>query len=116
MSISRADFGVTFEMFVDSEKTFQLTVKDANGALEDITSTTTYATGRFKIVKPDLTLVADVPIVYSDRPASEIEFTITTAISILANAGNWIGEVEFVNITPVKIDEQRINFNILQSG
>lgn len=116
MSQRYTDYGVTLEIFADTEKVFQLTIIDPEtNEVQQLTNTALYSTVDVKIVKPDGSLIVTVPAIYADRPNGLVEFTITPSANMLSNAGNWIGEVEFFNTNSIKIDQQRFNFNILES-
>jgi len=117
MSVNREDFGITFEITVGTTKTFQLTILDPDTNLAvDMTDINVYATGVVKIYKPDGTLIdSGTNVSFTDRANGIVSFTILASITTSANAGNWIGEIEFSNITPVIIDQQKFNFNIIES-
>ena len=52
----------------------------------------------------------------SDRTAGLVKFTVSgTDQATLANAGNWIGELEYFNVSAVKIDQQFFNMVIKES-
>jgi len=116
MSTTRTDFGVILEMLVGSTKVFEFTIIDpATGTAKNLSDTAVFATGEVKIVKPDNTVIVTVVITYTDRPNGVVEFTISSATAINANAGNWIGELELSNNVPLVIEQQFFNFNILES-
>ena len=116
MSVRRQDFGSELEMYVDTEKTFQLSIIDpeTNDA-QDLTNTTIFSTGVVKIYKPDGTIISTSNITYIDRAGGVVEFTMLETDSVLANAGNWIGDLELVNTSSKIVDQQKFNFNILVS-
>ena len=116
MSTVRTDYGVLLEMFVGSNKTFSLTIKDPDTGLAfNMSDTTEFNTGQVKIIKPDATVITTVSITYFDRPNGIIQFTILAADAINTNAGNWKGEVELSTDVPVVFEQQAFNFNILES-
>lgn len=119
MSTNREDFGTTFTVFVDTVKTLELTILDPDtGLAKSLADTGVYATGVVKIYKPDGTAVgATMPVSFTDRPTGKIEFTILdTSQTLAVNAGNWIGEVEFINTGGKKIDQQKFNMVIEESN
>lgn len=118
MSIRMGDYGDTLEIFAGTTKQFTITITDpTTGSAIDMSDTVVYASGIFKILKPDFTQIGtNVSISFSSRAAGQIQFTITSTIAAVSNAGNWIGELEISNATPVVIDQQRFNFNIIQSN
>lgn len=118
MSINREDFGVTLEIHSGTTKEFELTVIDPDtGVAKDLSDTDVYATGIVKIYKPGGTQIgANMGVSYdTPRTTGIIFFTITSTHSNIINAGNWIGNVEFLNTDGVKIDQQFFNINILES-
>lgn len=116
MSVRREDFGTKLDIYVDSEKTFQLNVINPNtGLAEDLTNTTIYNTGTVKVYKPDGTVVLSVTLTYADRANGVVEFTVLETHTVIANAGNWIGDMELIDDTAKIIDQQKFNFNILVS-
>ncbi len=116
MSTTRIDYGVTFEISAGTTKIFQFTVIDPEtGQPKDLSNTTTYDTGQVKIYKPDNTVIATLAVTYTDRPNGEVQFTVTATEATNANAGNWIGDLELSNDTPLIVEQQFFNFNILES-
>lgn len=115
MSIRRTDYGGTFEMNVGSTKTFTPFIEDENGNQQSFESTTTYATIEVVIYKPDGTILDTITGAYADRRNGKVSFTVPAATAVIANAGNWIGEVILKNNVPEVIDQRKFNFNILES-
>ncbi len=119
MSIRREQINPTFEVFVGTKKQFLLTVIDPDtNEKKDLVDAAIYATGVAKIFKSDGTAVgADMAIVY-EAPRSDgiISFIVLdTDHTLPANAGNWWGEVEFINNVAEIIDQQRFGINIIES-
>jgi len=115
MSLRRRDHGLTFDVFVNSTKTFQLIIENPDGTVRDLSNTTTFADGRVKIVKPDTTVIATYAISYIDRLNGIVEFISLAADNTVANSGNWTGDLELDNDTAQVIDQQVFNFNIIES-
>tara|TARA_R110002126_G_scaffold280469_2_gene427948 strand:+ start:278 stop:637 length:360 start_codon:yes stop_codon:yes gene_type:complete len=118
MSTNREDFGTTFTIHTGTTKTLELTILDPDtGLAKSLSDTNVYATGVVKIYQPDGTLLgSSMNVTFTDRANGVITFTVSgTDQGVIANAGNWIGEVEFSNINPVKIDQQKFNVNIIES-
>ena len=121
MSINREDFGVEYEVTAGTTKTLTATVIDPDtGSAKSLADTDVYATGIAKIYKPDGTQIgANMSVNYgdsADRLAGLIKFTVlATSQSTNTNAGNWIGEFELSNVTPVVIDQQFFNIKIRES-
>ena len=121
MSTRRQDFGITFTVNVGTTKSLQLTILDPDtGLAKDLSSVTLYASSTVKIYKPDGTQVGNTINASfgtaSDRTAGIMVFTISgSSQSLLANAGNWIGEIIFANNAGVTIDQQQFGIDIKQS-
>jgi len=116
MSTTRIDYGVTFEISAGTTKIFEFTVIDPEtGQAKDLTDTATYATGEVKIYKPDNTIIGTLTISYTDRVNGKVQWTVTPTEASNTNAGNWIGDLELSNTTPLIIEQQFFNFNILES-
>lgn len=119
MSVNRENFEVTLEITSGTTKQFELTIINPDtGTAQDLTDTGVYNTGSVKIYKPDPSealIASGIGVSFTDRANGIITFTVNDTISASANAGNWIGEVEFSNQTPVVIDQQKFGFNIIES-
>lgn len=117
MSTRRIDYnGVTFEITAGTTKSFEITIEDPfTGEIKPLTDTTVYDSFRFKIIKPDKTVIATITGSYLDRPNGLVGWTVDDDIATNDNAGNWIGELEFLNNLSEVVDQQMINFNILES-
>jgi len=116
MSTTRIDYGVKFDISAGTTKIFQFTVIDPEtGQAKDLTDTNTYATGQVKIYKPDNTIIGTLAVTFVDRLNGLIQWTVTPTEASNANAGNWIGDLELSNTTPVIIEQQFFNFDILES-
>ena len=118
MSTRRQDFGITFTVNVGTTKSLQLTILDPDtGLAKDLSSTSLYASSTVKIYKPDGTQIGSTMNAnFSDRSNGIMLFTVAgTNQSLLANAGNWIGEIQFVNNAGATIDQQQFGIDIKQS-
>ena len=83
-----------FRVKAGSRATLQLTVADSTGSGKDLTNTVTYATGKWKVWKPDGTLLINGDIVFTTRASGLVSYVLTEANTVIANAGIWAGEVE----------------------
>ena len=101
-----------FRVKAGSRATLQLTVADSTGTGKDLSNTTTYASGKWKVWKPDGTLIIDGTITFVTRASGIISYTLTTANTAIANAGNWSGEVELKDSSG-DISEQTKTFNFV---
>lgn len=116
MSTRRIDYGTTLEIFAGTTKDFELIVENPETSqAKDLSDTDVYATGNVKIQKPDGTIIGTVSITYTTRGLGLIGFSITDSIATNTNAGNWIGNAEFINSDGDIIDQQLFNFNILEN-
>ena len=53
---------------------------------------------------------------FSDRANGVVNFTVSgTSQATTANAGNWIGEIEFINSANLVVDQQSFNIDIKQN-
>ncbi|WP_428323648.1 hypothetical protein [Nitrosopumilus sp.] len=118
MSTVRTDYGVTYDVKVGSTKTLEVIIVDPDtGEAKSLADTAVYATGIAKIIKADGTQVgANMTISFGDasqRLTGLVTFTVLASSQTLAaNAGNWKGEIEISNTTPLVVDQQDFNINI----
>jgi len=114
MSQVRTQYDTLLEMFVGSEKPFFMTITDpTTGEPVDLSSETDFATGNMRIIKPDDTVITTISISFTDRTNGVISFTVLDTVSVIANAGNWIGNIQIVNSVSKITAQQVFNFNIL---
>ena len=96
----------------------QITILDPDtGNAKSLADTNVYASGTVKIYKPGGTLVgSSMSVNFSDRANGVVNFTVSgTSQATTANAGNWIGEIEFINTACLKVDQQSFNIDIKES-
>ena len=101
-----------FRIKAGSRATLQLTVADSGGSAKDLSNTTTYATGKWKVWKPDGTLIIDGDISYTTRGSGLVSYTLSATDTAIANAGIWAGEVELKN-SDGDISEQTETFQFV---
>ena len=101
-----------FRVKVGSRPTLQLTITNDAGTAKDLSNTVTYATGKWKVWKPDGTLLVNGNITYVTRASGIINYTLTSSDTSAANAGNWSGEVELID-SSAGISEQTKTFNFV---
>ena len=106
MSMNMEGRAVEFRVKVGATATLDLTT-----AL-DLSNTVTFATGKWKVWKPDGTLLINGNIVYTTRSTGVVSYTLTSSDTATANAGNWSGEVEMLDSSGV-ISEQTKTFNFV---
>lgn len=117
MSTNRQDFGVIYDVQAGTSKVLYSTIIDPDtGSAKDLSDTNIYATAIAQILKPDGTQIgADITVNFdTPRTSGEVNFTLTTTHTAVANAGNWIGKIIFKNVSTVIIDQQKFNLNILE--
>ena len=99
-----------------SRATLSLTITDSAGTAKSLTDTVTYASGSWKVWKRDGTLIINGAITYDDRVNGIIIYALTANDTLVANAGNWEGEVELKNSSGTMIEQtQTFNFTIEES-
>ena len=112
MSMNMVGRATEYRVKVGSTVTLQLTITDSSGSAKDLSNTTTYSTGKWKVWKPDGTLIINGAITYTTRASGIISYVLTSADTASANAGIWSGEVELKN-TNDDISEQTSTFNFI---
>ena len=116
MSMFMRKRDIEFVEKVGSRRTVSLTLTDDVGTVIDLSSTTTYNSGKWKVWKPDGTLIIDGVLTFVDRSNGLVSYDLTAANTVLANAGVWEGEVEILNDDPaVEIQSNTFTFTIEES-
>ena len=107
---------VEYRVKSGSRATLELTVQDSSGTAKNLSNTVTYSTGVWKVWKPDGTLIINGAIIFSDRTNGVISYALSAADTVIANAGNWSGEVELLNSAGVMSEQTKsFNFTIEES-
>jgi hypothetical protein len=101
-----------FRVKAGSRAILQLTVADSSGTGKDLSNTTTYATGKWKVWKPSGTLLIDGNISFTTRSTGIVQYALTVADTVIANAGIWAGEVELKDASG-NISEQTQTFQFI---
>jgi len=101
-----------FKVKAGSRATLQLTVADSSGTGKDLSNTTTFATGKWKVWKPGGTLIINGSLVFTTRASGLVSYVLTEADTAIANAGRWEGEVELKD-TNGDISEQTKSFTFM---
>tara|TARA_Y100001949_G_scaffold111604_1_gene94430 strand:+ start:166 stop:519 length:354 start_codon:yes stop_codon:yes gene_type:complete len=116
MSMNMIGRATEYRVKAGSRATLQLTISDSTGSAKSLTDAVTYSTGVWKVWKPDGTLIINGAITYDDRANGIIIYALTANDTLLANAGNWAGEVELKNSSGVMVEQtQTFNFTIEES-
>jgi len=103
---------IEYRIKVGARATLQLTINDSGGNAKDLSNDVTYATGVWKVWKPDGTLIINGAIVFTTRASGLISYTLTATDTVLANSGVWEGEVELKD-TNGDIVEQTKTYNFI---
>ncbi len=75
MSMDMTPRSTSFTIQVGSTTTLELVIKNADGTARDLTNTNTFYSGKWKVWKPDGTLVIDKAIVYGTRASGIVKVT-----------------------------------------
>ena len=96
-SIDMEGRAIEFKVKAGSRATVQLTVADSSGTAKDLSNTTTYATGLWKVWRPGGTLIINGALTFTTRASGLVSYALLTADTVIANAGRWEGEVELLD-------------------
>ena len=103
---------VEYRVKVGDRVKLTLTMTDYTGTALDLSNSTSYATGKWKVWQPDGTLIVEGTITFDDRANGVVSYTLTSSDTTNANAGIWEGEVEIKSTSDV-ITEQSRTFNFI---
>ena len=112
MSIDMTPRAIEYKVKAGSRATLELTISDSTGSAKNLSNTTTYATGKWKVWKPNGTLIINGNLVFETRADGIVNYTLTSTDTATANAGVWEGEVE-IKDTNGDISEQTGTFNFI---
>ena len=116
MSTNMIGRATEYRVKAGSRATLSLTITDSAGTAKSLTDTVTYASGNWKVWKPNGTLIINGAITYDDRANGIIIYALTVNDTLITNAGNWEGEVELKNSSGTMIEQtQSFNFTIEES-
>ena len=101
-----------FRVKAGSRATLQLTVADSTGTGKDLSNTTTYASGKWKVWKPGGTLIINGDLTFTNRAGGVVSYALLEADTVIANAGRWEGEVELKDSNG-DISEQTKSFTFM---
>ena len=107
MSMNMNGNPTEFTVKVGSRSTLRLTFKSSSGVAKDLTNTVTFSTGKWKVWKPDGTLIINGDITYVTRSAGLISYTLSASDTVLDNAGVWEGEIELDDSAGVISDQTK---------
>ena len=112
MSADMEGRATEFKVKAGSRATLQLTVADSSGTGKDLSNTTTFATGKWKVWKPGGTLIIDGNLVFTTRASGLVSYPLSATDTAIANAGRWEGEVELKDSNG-DISEQTKSFTFM---
>ena len=112
-SIDMIGRDVEFRVKTGSRATLQLTVADSSGNAKDLSNTVTYATGLWKVWKPDGTLIINGTLTFTTRASGVVSYALLASDTVAANVGRWEGEVELKDSSG-NISEQTKSFTYFQ--
>ena len=112
MSADMQGRATEFKVKAGSRATLQLTVATSSGTAKDLSNATTYATGKWKVWKPDGTLVINGTLTFTTRASGLVSYALTALDTAIANAGRWEGEVELKDANG-DISEQTKSFTFM---
>ena len=112
MSADMEGRATEFRVKAGSRATLQLTVADSSGTGKDLSNTTTFTTGKWKVWKPGGTLIINGDLVFTTRASGLVSYALLEADSVIANAGRWEGEVELKDSNG-DISEQTKSFTFI---
>ena len=110
MSMNMTGRGTSFIVKAGSRATLQITIKDSSGTAKNLSNTVTYNSGKWKVWKPDGTLLIDGTISFADRANGVVTYALSATDATNTKAGVWEGEVELKDSSSV-ISEQTQTFN-----
>ena len=107
---------IEYRVKAGSRATLEMTINDSTGAAKSLTDNVTYATGTWKVWKPDGTLIINGAITYDNRANGLVIYALTANDTVIANAGNWEGEIELYNSSGILVEHtQTFSFIIEES-
>ena len=107
---------IEYRIKAGSRATLELTINDSTGSAKSLTDTVTYSTGNWKVWKPDGTLIINGAVTYDNRAGGIVIYALTADDTVIANAGNWEGEVELKNSGGTIVEQtQTFSFVIEES-
>jgi|TARA_B110000263_G_scaffold106937_1_gene93348 hypothetical protein len=116
MSMNLTGRLIEFSVKSGATSTLIMNVTTSSGTAKNMSSTSTYATAKWKVWQPDGTLIINGTATFSDRLNGQISYALTSANTAITNAGVWEGEIEFLNSSNVISDQsETFNFTIEES-
>ena len=110
MSIDMTPRAIEYKVKAGSRATLELTISDSTGSAKNLSNTTTYATGKWKVWKTDGTLLINGDLIFDNRSNGEVSYALSATDATNSKAGRWEGEVELLD-TDGSISEQTESFS-----
>ena len=105
MSINMRRRAASYTVKPGSRATLSIIILDSDGFARDMTDTLLYDTCKWKVWKPDGTLIIDSAAVYANRPTGEITYTLQAGDILEVDGGIWEGEVEIFDSSSFLVDQ-----------
>ena len=116
MSMNLTGRLIEFNVKAGSTSTLIMNVTTSSGTAKNMSSTSTYATAKWKVWKPDGTSIINGTASFTNRLNGQISYALTSNDTVIANAGVWEGEIEFLNSSGAISDQsETFNFTIEDS-
>lgn len=98
---------VEFRVKAGARSVLTLTIKDDDGTVKNLNDDVTYNSGKWKVWKPDGTLIINGDITYDNRPSGIVSYQLTDSDTAIGNCGIWEGEVELKNSSNVMTEQTK---------
>lgn len=116
MSMNLTGRATEFFVKVGNRAVLTITIVDASNVKKSLQYNVTYATGKWKVWKPDGTLIINGTLIFEDRPNGIVSYRLAESDVVIANAGIWEGEVEiFDGDGDMSEQTKTFNFTIEES-
>ena len=116
MSMNLKGRNIEFIVKVGARSNVVINIAESSGVAKNLSDTSTYATAKWKVWQPDGTIIINGTASYSNRSTGEISYTLSSADTVIANAGIWEGEVELLNSSGIMTEQsETFNFTIEES-
>ena len=116
MSMNLTGRATEFFVKVGNRAVLTITIMDASNVKKSLQDNITYATGKWKVWKPDGTLIINGNLTFEDRPNGIVSYRLAESDVVIANAGIWEGEVEiFDGDGDMSEQTKTFNFTIEES-
>ncbi len=116
MSMNLTGRATEFFVKVGNRAVLTITIVDANNVKKSLQDNMTYTTGKWKVWKPDGTLIINGNLTFEDRPNGIVSYRLAESDVVIANAGIWEGEVEiFDGDGDMSEQTKTFNFTIEES-